>query len=138
MENVAHAHAVCTRPSFPLPLPIRRPGDEANPETDASLLLCALHTLLANTILCLDNNCYGAWYAVLVHDMQDRFADIRARPPIDESQDWFLLAGREENGFTILEFSRNLTTCDPRDLDIDVSGLALHFYHTHTIIIRQV
>ena len=28
-ENVAHAHAVDTRPSFPLP-PIRRPGDEAN------------------------------------------------------------------------------------------------------------
>ena len=29
-ENIAHAHAVDTRPSFPLPLPpIRRPGDEA-------------------------------------------------------------------------------------------------------------
>ena len=27
-ENVAHAHAVDTRPSFPLP-PIRRSGDEA-------------------------------------------------------------------------------------------------------------
>ena len=31
MENVAHAHAVDTRPSFPSPLlPIRRPGDEAS------------------------------------------------------------------------------------------------------------
>ena len=29
-ENVAHAHAVDTRPSLPLPTGLRRPGDEAN------------------------------------------------------------------------------------------------------------
>ena len=52
--------------------------------------------------------------------MQDRFADSRSLPPIDESQDWFITSGEEEHGFTVLEFSRNLTTCDPRDLDIKV------------------
>lgn len=48
---------------------------------------------------------------------------MRALPPIDKSQDWFLISGEEENGFTVLEFSRNLTTCDPKDLEIKV---ALH------------
>ena len=42
-------------------------------------------------------------------------------PPIDPSQDWFLSFGEEEDGYTILEFSRNLTTCDSKDLDIGVS-----------------
>jgi hypothetical protein len=42
-------------------------------------------------------------------------------PPIDASQDWFLSFREEEDGYTILEFSRNLTTCDPRDLDVKVS-----------------
>ena len=52
--------------------------------------------------------------------MQDHFADGRLLPPIDESQDWFLISGEEDHGFAVLEFSRNLTTCDPRDLDIKV------------------
>ena len=45
-------------------------------------------------------------------------------PSIDDdgaSQDWFLSFGEEEDGFTVLEFSRNLTTCDTKDLDIGVS-----------------
>ncbi len=51
---------------------------------------------------------------------QDRYAEGRFLPPIDTSQDWFLVNSEEENGFTVLEFSRNFTTCDPKDLDITV------------------
>ena len=43
-----------------------------------------------------------------------------ALPPIDSSQDWFLVRGVEEGGHTILEFTRNWTTCDDRDRDISV------------------
>jgi hypothetical protein len=42
----------------------------------------------------------------------DRFAAARAPPSVDEQQDWKLEAGEEENGFTVLEFSRKLITCD--------------------------
>ena len=52
--------------------------------------------------------------------LQDRFAIDRYLPPVDESQDWFLVSGEEENGYTILEFTRNLTTCDDHDLNIKV------------------
>ena len=55
--------------------------------------------------------------------MQDRFAVDRYLPPVDESQDWFLVSGEEENGYTILEFTRNLTTCDKYDLVIKVLGI---------------
>ena len=66
---------------------------------------------------------YGPSYLLFeyVHVMQDRYAERRALPPIDASQDWYLSFGEEEDGYTILEFSRNLTTCDPKDLDVDVS-----------------
>ena len=53
--------------------------------------------------------------------LQDRFAEDRAPPTIDESQDWYLDDGVEENGFTILEFSRKFITCDDKDLPITVS-----------------
>ena len=53
--------------------------------------------------------------------LQDRFAIDRYLPPVDESQDWFLVGGEERNGYTILKFTRNLTTCDNyRDLNIKV------------------
>ena len=43
-------------------------------------------------------------------------------PSIDDSQDWFLISGMEEEGWTILEFSRNWITCDiGNDRDIKVS-----------------
>ena len=51
---------------------------------------------------------------------QDRYAVQQALPPIDPSQDWFLVAGEETSGYTILEFTRNWTTCDDRDRDIQV------------------
>ena len=52
--------------------------------------------------------------------LQDHFAIDRYLPPVDESQDWFLVSGEEENGYTILEFTRSLTSCDQNDLDIKV------------------
>ena len=55
--------------------------------------------------------------------LQDRFAVDRFLPPIDESQDWFLVSGEEENGYTVLEFTRNLTSCDENDLDIKVHAV---------------
>ena len=50
--------------------------------------------------------------------MQDRFADARALPPVDSQQDWTLVAGKEENGWTIVAFNRTLQTGDARDRDI--------------------
>ncbi len=45
----------------------------------------------------------------------------RFLPPVDSSQDWFLVSGEEENGYTILEFTRNITSCDvENDLDVEV------------------
>ena len=52
---------------------------------------------------------------------QDRFAEGRFLPLIDSlSQDWSLTNSEEQDGFTILEFSRSFVSCDPQDLDITV------------------
>ena len=56
----------------------------------------------------------------IIHTIQDRYATGRFLPSVDLSQDWFLVSGEEENGYTILEFTRNLTSCDMNDLDIEV------------------
>ncbi len=64
--------------------------------------------------------CVNPWL-IVVYAMQDRYAVGRFLPPIDTvSQDWFLTNSEEEDGFTLLEFSRNFTSCDPQDLDITV------------------
>ncbi len=60
--------------------------------------------------------------------MQDRYAEGRFLPPIDSSQDWFLVRGEEEEGTTVLEFTRNLTTCDDKDLNIEVHSLLKETY----------
>ena len=60
-------------------------------------------------------------HAVFVAILQDRFAIDRFLPPVDESQDWFVVSGEEENGYTILEFTRKLTSCDDKDLTIQVA-----------------
>ena len=44
-----------------------------------------------------------------------------ALPPADSNQDWCLTSAKEEDGYTILEFNRNFTTCDDRDRDITVN-----------------
>ena len=54
--------------------------------------------------------------------LQDRFARTRSPPAIDEQQDWILTDGEEEDGFTILEFSRKYITCDDDDQPISVSS----------------
>ena len=52
--------------------------------------------------------------------LQDRFAFQQALPPIDPRQNWFLVRGMEDGGYTILEFTRSWITCDDRDRDIEV------------------
>ena len=60
------------------------------------------------------------YYSVL----QDRFAEARATPPIDESQDWSLVGAEEDDGYTVLEFTRNYYSCDDDyDLNIEASEL---------------
>ena len=65
--------------------------------------------------------CGKTGYCICCLILQDRFAVNRVTPPIDQQQDWRLLSAEEEDGYTILEFTRKLVTCDDRDLDITVS-----------------
>jgi len=51
---------------------------------------------------------------------QDCYAEGRYLPAIDASQDWYLVSGEEQGGYTILEFTRSLTTCDNKDLNVEV------------------
>ena len=53
--------------------------------------------------------------------IKDRFATSRSSPAVDEQQDWTLVEGKEEGGFTVLEFTRKYITCDKNDLPITVS-----------------
>ena len=48
-------------------------------------------------------------------------------PPIDASQDWQLVNGSENDGATVLEFTRKLTTCDDKDLDIKVALITQYY-----------
>ncbi|XP_035668392.1 DBH-like monooxygenase protein 1 homolog [Branchiostoma floridae] len=47
--------------------------------------------------------------------LTDRYADAKAEPSVDESQDWELVSGYENGTHTVLRFNRKLTTCDERD-----------------------
>ncbi|CAH1233409.1 MOXD1 [Branchiostoma lanceolatum] len=47
--------------------------------------------------------------------LTDRYAEEKAQPPVDESQDWELVSGYENGTHTVLRFNRKLTTCDVRD-----------------------
>ena len=67
--------------------------------------------------------------------MQDRYADAQALPPVDASQDWTLVDGEEEDGYTILRFTRPWVTCDDRDRDIEVSLGCLLPMKTNALII---
>ena len=40
----------------------------------------------------------------------------------DPQQDWNLIRGESEDGFTTLEFGRKWVTCDNIDRDIEVSS----------------
>eukprot|EP00058_Branchiostoma_floridae_P026475 XP_002611966.1 hypothetical protein BRAFLDRAFT_91851 [Branchiostoma floridae] len=52
--------------------------------------------------------------------LTDRYADEKALPPEDESQDWELLSGYENDTHTVLRFKRKLQTCDVRDRVINI------------------
>lgn len=42
----------------------------------------------------------------------DRYVTSDRQVKIDSKQDWFLLAGKQTNGFTIIKFTRLIDTCD--------------------------
>jgi hypothetical protein len=52
-----------------------------------------------------------------------------AKPVIDNTTtDWFALQGREENGWTSIQFKRLLDTCDTMDVPIKVRRNVLILY----------
>ena len=75
-------------------------------------------------------------HAVLVHNflLQDYYAFDRFTPEIDEERNWFLISGKEENGATILQFWRKLTSCDDHDMDVTV----IIIYYKYVIIIIYI
>ncbi|CAF0896092.1 unnamed protein product [Adineta ricciae] len=59
---------------------------------------------------------------------QDRYAYNRSRPVIDyTTTDWFALQGREQDGWTAIQFRRLLETCDSMDVPIK-SGTNILIY----------
>ncbi|XP_031575456.1 DBH-like monooxygenase protein 1 homolog, partial [Actinia tenebrosa] len=64
--------------------------------------------------------------------LKDRYADAKALPPIDAKQDYTLVAAREDNGETIIEFSRLWNTCDEKDNKIEEGTVrVVYAYHTN-------
>ena len=57
--------------------------------------------------------------------LQDRYADEKAIPPIDEQQDYKLEGFQESNGKTLLKFTRKFDSCDPRDRKLEACVLFL-------------
>lgn len=58
--------------------------------------------------------------------MQDRFAAIaHILPPIDESQDWYMVDSDQQNGYTTMEVTRQLVTCDKKDVPIKVNNIII-------------
>eukprot|EP01118_Nematostelium_gracile_P010937 TRINITY_DN3844_c0_g1_i5.p1 TRINITY_DN3844_c0_g1~~TRINITY_DN3844_c0_g1_i5.p1 ORF type:complete len:256 (-),score=44.13 TRINITY_DN3844_c0_g1_i5:24-791(-) len=55
------------------------------------------------------------WVIDGVVSHQDRFAVAKAYPSEDACNDWNLVSGIEQNGFTILEYTRKLDTGDLQD-----------------------
>ena len=52
--------------------------------------------------------------------LQDRYAESYSLPAIDDKQDYNLTEAYEQNGTTILKFSRKYDTCDKKDVKIEV------------------
>ncbi|EDV25405.1 expressed hypothetical protein [Trichoplax adhaerens] len=57
--------------------------------------------------------------------LQDRFAPSHTVPVLDAQQDYTLISGEENNGMTILKFSRKYDTGDSKDLLIDTGTTRL-------------
>ena len=62
--------------------------------------------------------------------LQDRYADSKAVPPIDDQQDYELTDSQESDGKTLLKFKRKFDTCDSRDRKLEVSIFACRFFLT--------
>lgn len=53
---------------------------------------------------------------------EDRIAFGKSEPVVDNTtSDWIGLNGREQNGWTAIQFKRSLDTCDSMDFPIKVS-----------------
>jgi hypothetical protein len=55
-----------------------------------------------------------------VTPFQDRHTVGHVQPVIDQSQDWILLHGEENDFGTMLKIERAMVTCDGNDTDIVV------------------
>ncbi|KAK3101729.1 hypothetical protein FSP39_005907 [Pinctada imbricata] len=61
---------------------------------------------------------------------KDRHSTGKSAPPIDDSQDWILLHGEENNFGTVLKFTRKISTCDKQDMGItDATMRVIYSYH---------
>ncbi|CAF4768391.1 unnamed protein product, partial [Rotaria sp. Silwood2] len=50
---------------------------------------------------------------------RDRYALSTITPIVDNTtNDWFALQGREQNGWTAIQFKRSFDTCDSMDVSI--------------------
>lgn len=49
---------------------------------------------------------------ICIYHLQDYHTLEYGHPTLDQSQDWFIDYGYEENGWTVLGFHRRLDTCD--------------------------
>lgn len=60
-----------------------------------------------------------------------------SKPILDKTtNDWFPLNGREENGWTIIQFKRLLNTCDQQmDVQIKVKSSKLIFNSINRILV---
>lgn len=63
-------------------------------------------------------HCYGLNFKEPLS--QDRYADEKAIPLVDEQQDYKLADFQESDGKTLLKFTRKFDTCDPRDRKLEV------------------
>jgi len=50
--------------------------------------------------------------------LKDYHTTAHSHPVVDQSQDWTLISGSENNQWTVLKFQRKLDTCDQDDLPI--------------------
>ena len=54
---------------------------------------------------------------------------------IDSMQNWFLTNIEEDDGYTVMEFYRNITSCDnEKDLNILVRTFSLFLLYSHSTI----
>ena len=82
-----------------------------------------MHFLMVSYSLCRSksDSARKGWQCIeLFFFSQDRYADARAIPPIDEQQDYDLTGFQESGGKTLLKFKRKFDTCDTRDRKLEV------------------